>query len=94
MALETERSPNSPANAGSFYSARKSEAVDISTTDSVPTETPDALFVGVAGDVTGKLLDDSSNRTFTLTAGTHPLRFKIITKASTDADNMYYLYGG
>ena len=94
MALETTPAPNSPFKTGSFYSARRSEAIDISSTDSVPTETPDALFVGVAGDVTGKLLDDSSNSTFTLSAGIHPLRFKIITKTDTDAEQMKYLYGG
>lgn len=96
MGLDVTGDHRLAANAGSDKSARACEDVDISSTDSVPTlGTPDGLFVGVAGDVVGRLLGDTADHTFTLAAGIWPLRFRKITKTGTGASlQLKYLYGG
>lgn len=50
------------------------------------TDTPKAILVGTAGTIVGQLRNDTADRTFTLQAGYHPLRFKLIKTASTAAD--------
>lgn len=50
------------------------------------------IIVGVAGNLVGKLADDSSSVTIYVQAGiVHPLRFKLITTSST-ASSIVALY--
>lgn len=78
---------------GGANNAAKAETVDISSTDHTATIVADEILVGVAGDVVGRLLDDSADRTFKLPAGIHRLRFKKITKTNTTATNLILLKG-
>ncbi len=78
---------------GLLASARKSQTVAF--TDGLFTATiqPTAIVVGVAGDVIGQLLEDTTDRTFKLGAGVHPLRFKSITESGTTATNLIVVRG-
>jgi len=61
------------------------------TTEFAPTR---ALYVGGAGDITAKLVDDSSTVVFKdVPAGTTlPFSFKLITVAGTSATHMLAIY--
>lgn len=45
---------------------------------------PNGICAVAAGVVVGKLLSDSTDRTYYVNAGVNPLRFKSITEAGTD----------
>jgi len=53
---------------------------------------PKAIYVGTAGDIVGRLIDDTADRTFKgLAIGYHPLRFKLIKAAGTTAADIVAL---
>lgn len=90
--------PDWKTRAGSQSSARKGLAVDLSgdTTVDLDAFTPDGVLVGVAGNIVGRLLDDSADITYPVPAGLSPLRFKIIrsTANSTTATGIVLVKGG
>lgn len=51
-----------------------------------------AIFVGVAGDVTGRLVDDTADSTWTFTAGEHPEVFQFVRATGTTASNLKVLF--
>lgn len=50
------------------------------------------IFVGVAGDVTGRLADDSADSTWTLSAGVWPLVFQYVRATGTTATQIKVLF--
>jgi hypothetical protein len=51
------------------------------------------IFVGVAGDVTGRLADDTANQTFTLAGGgVHPLAFQYVVATGTTATQLKVVF--
>ncbi len=71
--------------------ASRAEPVDTSSDVDFEDDVPTALLVGGDGTVTGRLLHDSADRTFQVSAGYHPLRFRII-RDSTTATGIIALY--
>ena len=51
-----------------------------------------ALLVGTAGTIVGRLRDDTADRSFVVTQGYHPLRFKLIKATGTSAADLVALY--
>lgn len=47
-----------------------------------------ATFVGVAGDITGRLADDDADSTWTLSAGIWPLAFVYVRVTGTTATQL------
>jgi hypothetical protein len=68
--------------------ARRSDTVTYTNGVYVPPFTPSSLIVGVAGNVTGQLLDDTVDRVIPVLAGVQPLRFKSITQVGTTATGL------
>jgi hypothetical protein len=54
---------------------------------------PTGITVAVAGVIVGKLLDDNTDRTFGVSAGINPLRFKSITESGTTATGLVVVRG-
>jgi hypothetical protein len=73
--------------------ARKGQAVAF--TDGLYTASFQAtgILVGVAGNIVGKLLEDTSDITYPVTAGMNPLRFKTITESGTTATGLVVVRG-
>lgn len=74
-------------------SARKSDPVVFASGTYTPPFQPTGIVATGAGDVVGKLLEDSADRTFGVTAGTNPLRFKSITESGTTAPGLVIVRG-
>lgn len=49
---------------------------------------PKGVLIGTGGVIVGQLRDDTADRSFTLAAGYHPLRFKLIKAADTTASGI------
>lgn len=81
------------ANAGPTAPAFQSDPVDLSTTDATLTPPTRALYVGTGGTVVGRLVNDTSDRTWLNVAnGTIlPGCFIKVTRATTTASNILAL---
>jgi hypothetical protein len=65
----------------------------ITPNDSTAIPVGRALYVGVAGDVTGRLVGDTTDRVFkNMAAGEHPMSFKLIKATGTTATDMVVLF--
>jgi hypothetical protein len=74
-------------------SGRKSETVTFTTGLFTASFQPTAIVATAAGNVVGKLLEDSTDRTYGVTAGVNPLRFKTITESGTTATGLIVVRG-
>lgn len=74
-------------------SARLGEAVAYTGGTFTPTISPTGILVGVAGNIVGKLLDDTGNITYPVVAGMNPLRFASITESGTTATGLVVVRG-
>lgn len=67
--------------------ARRSTPIVPHDTNDLPI-IPKALLIGTGGVIVGRLVDDTEDRTFTVPAGYHPLRFRLVKATGTTASNM------
>ena len=78
MAIDTSPSGNS---------------LPVTTSDTVAQPAGRALYVGVSGDIVGRLVDDPTDRTFkAVPVGVLPCRFALIKTTGTTATNMLILF--
>ena len=73
--------------------ARKSEAVDISSTDYTAVSPCDAIYIGSGGNLVCRLVGDGADRTFSNLIGgcIYPLAVSIVRRASTTTTGMILL---
>ena len=74
-------------------SARKGEAVAYTTGLFTASFQATGVIAATAGNVVGKLLEDASDITYFVAAGTNPLRFKTITESGTTATGLVIVRG-
>ena len=74
-------------------SARQGDTVAFTTGLYTAPWHPNGITVGTAGVIVGKLLSDTVDHTYAVTAGMNPLRFKTITEAGTTAADMVVVRG-
>lgn len=70
--------------------SRKSYDITPHATDPLPVGR--GIFVGVAGDVTGRLIEDTADSTWTFAAGEHPLAFQYVRVTGTTASQLKVLF--
>lgn len=64
----------------------------VTPNDSTAVPVGRALIVGTAGNITGRLVDDTADTVFPLPAGIHPMRFKLIKATGTTATGLVVLF--
>lgn len=64
----------------------------VTPSDSTAIPVGRSLLVGVAGNITGRLIDDTVDTVFPVPAGIVPLRFKLIKATGTTATGLVVLF--